>query len=145
MTRPSLIGSIVVLSCLLWTSSAIPAPETARVPLAQTIAAPLPPSKDPFYTAPHGYQEATPGQVLRVRKASGQEKAMPNCSEAYNILYRTTDSNYKPAWAVTSLYVPLSGAMKDSGIPAGSSLLSYQIHCQCHCSFRPARLLTLHR
>jgi len=79
----------------------------------------IPPSRDPWYTTPHGYESATPGTVLRIRLAPGNiTKMAAGCAATYNILYRTTSSQYKPTWAVTTLFVPKKPA------PA---LLSYQI------------------
>lgn len=43
------------------------------------------------------YELAAPGQILRIRAARGNlTSVQTNSSEAYNILYRTTDSQYKP-------------------------------------------------
>ena len=95
-------------------------------------ATPLPPSQDPFYTAPNNYQSAAPGAILRVREAPGNATAqVQNCSAVYNILYRTTDSQYQPTWAVTTLFIPLSQSSKNStasnSTKPGEALLSYQI------------------
>lgn len=84
-----------------------------------TPAAPIPPLQDPWYTAPDGFESAKPGDVLRIREAPGNLTSLAsNCSAAYNILYRTTNSQYKPDWAVTTVFVPVTES------PA---LLSYQI------------------
>ncbi|SMR53771.1 unnamed protein product [Zymoseptoria tritici ST99CH_1E4] len=83
----------------------------------------LPPSEDPWYTAPANYELAAPGTILRIRPAGGNlTMVQSNSSAAYNILYRTTNSRYKPTWAVTTLFVP-------ENVTYGSSdkLLSYQI------------------
>lgn len=93
---------------------------------------PLAPSVDPFYTGPTNYQLAAPGALLRVREAPGNlTSVIQNCSAAYNILYRTTDSRYQPAWAVTTLFVPLSQPNTTStatnSTSPGGALLSYQI------------------
>ncbi|KAK4545306.1 hypothetical protein LTR36_003486 [Oleoguttula mirabilis] len=81
---------------------------------------PLPPSQDPWYTTPAGFEDALPGEVLRLRSAPGNITTIYNNSAAaYNILYRTTDSTYNASWAVTTLFVP-----KHTN---GSALLSYQI------------------
>ena len=91
---------------------------TAALPTASPV--PLPPSRDPWYTAPAGFEDAVPGEVLRLRQAPGNLTAVYNqSSAAYHILYRTTDSNYNASWAVTTLLVP-----KHTN---GSALLSYQI------------------
>lgn len=132
----SIIHTFLIVCTLQWTTVAR-APKTeanANWALAVTSAPPLPPSKDPFYTAPIGYEAATPGTVLRVRSAPGLAEGITNCSAAYNILYRTTSSNYKPAWAVTTLLVPNSGPnIANSNMTKASPdsiLLSYQVSCQ---------------
>ncbi|KAI0134373.1 lipase 1 precursor [Xylariales sp. AK1849] len=89
----------------------------------ESDALPVPPKQDPWYTAPDGYEQATPGQVLRVRAAQGNLPAsITNVLQAYNILYRSVDSRYQPSWAVTTLLVPKNPIK--TGSPA---LLSYQI------------------
>jgi hypothetical protein len=84
-------------------------------------ATPLPPSQDPWYTAPPGFESAAPGTILRSRVALGNLSLITaNSSAAFNILYRTTDSRYLPAWAVTTLFVP-------KGNSGNNALVSYQI------------------
>lgn len=86
----------------------------------QPSTAPLPPSQDPWYTAPAGYELASPGEVLRIRPAPGNLTAiLSNTSTAYNVLYRTTDSHFRPFWAVTTLFAPRQ--------TSASALLSYQV------------------
>src|SRR6478609_5117157 len=90
---------------------------------------PLPPSEDPWYTAPEGYENKEPGTVLRLRPAPGNlTRITGNSSATYNILYRTTDSQYKPTWAVTTLFVPKLGANSTAAtLFSQSALLSYQV------------------
>jgi hypothetical protein len=85
----------------------------------------LPPSQDPWYTAPRGWKWTTPGTVLRIRTAPGNltSAVVGNTTAAYHILYRTTDSHYQPSWAVTTLFVPKTAYKSSSGRRA---LLSYQ-------------------
>lgn len=85
----------------------------------------LPPSQDPWYTAPTGWEWSTPGTILRLRTAPGNltSVVVSNASAAYHILYRTTDSHYQPSWAVTTLFVPKTEYHSPSGRKA---LLSYQ-------------------
>lgn len=91
---------------------------------ATFTSAPLPPSQDPFYTAPLGFEEAHPGDILRVRLAPGNLTSLvANTSQAYNILFRTTDSKFQPSWAVTTLFLPGGQESTDTG----DALLSYQI------------------
>lgn len=85
---------------------------------------PLPPKQDPWYTAPAGFHSTAPGTILRVRTApdlSNLTSTFGNASTAYNVLFRSTDSNYKPTFGVTTLFVPAHAQANDS------SLLSYQI------------------
>ncbi|KAH6995274.1 secretory lipase-domain-containing protein [Ilyonectria destructans] len=89
----------------------------------------LPPSQDPWYSAPPGYEDTEPGTVLRVRPAPGNLTAITgNSSATYNILFRTTDSQYKPTWAVTTLLVPELGPKSPSArLFHQAALLSYQV------------------
>lgn len=126
---------ILWLACtLLRLTCAASLMERSTHPTIRADGIPLPPSEDPFYTGPHGYEKATPGAVLRVRSVPEFAKGIANCSAAYNILYRTTDSNYAPAWAVTTLLIPepVSKGLtaNDTAISPGSILLSYQVSCK---------------
>ncbi|KAH7152761.1 secretory lipase-domain-containing protein [Dactylonectria macrodidyma] len=87
------------------------------------------PSLDPWYTAPKSWKDTEPGTVLRVRQAPGNLTSITgNSSAAYNILYRTTDSQYKPTWAVTTLLVPELGPKSVSSLVFHqAALLSYQV------------------
>lgn len=86
---------------------------------------PLPPSQDPWYTAPHGFEHKQPGDVLRIRPTPGNlTTVVGNTAAAYHVLYRTTDSRYKPSWAVTTLFIPFTFYKSPSGKGA---LLSYQL------------------
>ncbi|KAK4556789.1 hypothetical protein LTR86_006360 [Recurvomyces mirabilis] len=93
---------------------------------ANSVLAPLPPTQDPWYTAPPTYELTQPGSILRLRVAPGNLTTVFNASSAaYNILFRTTNSLYQPSWAVTTLLVPshLNAAANTSA----DALLSYQI------------------
>jgi hypothetical protein len=107
---------LAALAALLSVSTATPT--LSDLPAAAT---PLPPSQDPWYTAPPGFENAAPGTILRTRVAPGNlTSVVANSSAAFNILYRTTNSRYLPAWAVTTLLVP-----KDNR--SNKALLSYQV------------------
>ncbi|KAK3678734.1 hypothetical protein LTR78_001187 [Recurvomyces mirabilis] len=93
---------------------------------AKSDFAPLPPTQDPWYTAPRDYESTQPGSILRLRVAPGNLTAVFNASSAaYNILFRTTNSLYQPSWAVTTLLIP-SHVNAAANTSAGA-LLSYQI------------------
>lgn len=87
---------------------------------------PIPPSLDPWYTAPTGWELKPPGTILRSRNAPGNLSAIiGNSSEAYNLLYRTTDSQFRPSWAVTTVLVPSSPTISKKG--TAGNIVSYQI------------------
>lgn len=94
------------------------------LPSADSPLKPLPPSQDPWYTAPPDFEHASPGSVLRLRLAPGNiTSVVKSSSAALNILYRTTDTHDRPAWAVTTLLLPEKYYVSPSGQLA---LLSYQ-------------------
>ncbi|KAH8671448.1 secretory lipase-domain-containing protein [Xylariales sp. PMI_506] len=83
---------------------------------------PIPPSRDSWYAPPDGWEEASPGTVLKVRPAQGAlGLTVPYFGRAWNILYATSDSYYQPAWAVTTLIEP------EVVNPDQNVLVSYQI------------------
>ncbi|KAM0808865.1 putative Lipase A [Seiridium cardinale] len=91
-------------------------------PSGLAVADPIPPKQDPWYTPTVGWELTDPGKVLRVRVARGQlGLTLDNLGAAYNILYRTTDSNAQPSWAVTTLLTP------PTPNTTPRSLLSYQV------------------
>lgn len=114
-------SAVLTTACLILQTLASPTSgrQLSKRQGSGTPAAPIPPLQDPWYTAPDGFESAKPGDVLRIREAPGNLTSLAsNCSAAYNILYRTTNSQYKPDWAVTTVFVPVTES------PA---LLSYQI------------------
>lgn len=80
----------------------------ATAVLGQSVTV-LPPSQDPFYVPPTGYEKTLPGTVLRLRQAPGNLSSLFNASAAYHILYRTTDSSYNATTAVQTVFVPRTG------------------------------------
>ncbi|KAF5597188.1 lipase 1 [Fusarium pseudoanthophilum] len=83
----------------------------------------LPPTKDPWYSAPVDWESRKPGDVLRIRSASNLTRSMEGSAAVYHILYRSTDSQDRPSWAVTTLFIPASLYQSPSGKAA---ILSYQ-------------------
>ena len=126
-------STLLVLSYMLWITSALTTSKRTITSKTVVSANVLPPSQDPFYTEPYGYENAAPGAVLRVRSAQGLAKVVVNCTAAYQILYRTTDSNYQPSWAVTTLLVgqtdSANSTTNSTTGASGSILLSYQDAC----------------
>lgn len=110
----------LAFACLLITSAATGGVRQAS-PAIAARAQPIPPSEDPWYTAPDGYESAAPGDVLRNRTAAGNLVSVvgSNCSAAYQLLYRTTASQSNATFAVTTVFVPKKNAT--------NAILSYQI------------------
>lgn len=82
-----------------------------------------PPSQDPFYTPPEGYESESLGTILKTRKLSPGDLAIDSDSvyvdAAYQYLYVTSDTFGNPVATVTTLIVPVNAD--------NSKLLSYQI------------------
>jgi hypothetical protein len=86
-------------------------------------AAPPAPQNDPFYQPPAGYQSTAPGTVLRSREVSVSAFAsLPQTAQAWQVLYRTTDTSGQPEATVTTIMEP-AGATPSNSRP----LLSYQV------------------
>ncbi|TLD07683.1 hypothetical protein PgNI_11084 [Pyricularia grisea] len=85
----------------------------------------IPPSQDPWYRAPQGFETKAPGTILRTRQAPPNITALVNNSaEAHQLLFRSTDTRYRPSWAVTTVFLPTEQSKIGRDKPA---LLSYQI------------------
>ncbi|OBS24799.1 hypothetical protein FPOA_05336 [Fusarium poae] len=83
----------------------------------------LPPSKDPWYRPPQGWESKQQGDILRISSVPTLSEIVGNSSATYHILYRSTDSKNDPSWAVTTLFIPSSIYHSPSGKMA---ILSYQ-------------------
>ncbi|GAA6041592.1 hypothetical protein JCM8097_007758 [Rhodosporidiobolus ruineniae] len=91
---PLLLSSFAVLAEL---ASALPA-----APRALTTYAP--PSSDPFYDAPAGFEDQANGAVLKTRQVSTSLDLL--AKSTYQLLYRTTNSLEDPTVTVTTVYAP---------------------------------------
>ncbi|KAE8445253.1 hypothetical protein EG329_013625 [Mollisiaceae sp. DMI_Dod_QoI] len=82
----------------------------------------IPPSRDPFYSQPPGFENFAPGTILKHRAPPaplGNFGAIPlNLQSAHQIQFRTTNSQGNPDTAVTTVMVPANGNY--------SRLISYQ-------------------
>ncbi|PMD40904.1 LIP-domain-containing protein [Hyaloscypha variabilis F] len=91
-----------------------------RLPLQTT---PIPPSEDPFYQPPAGYETAAPGAILASRLTPSTLSAFQtfplSIKAAYQLLYRTTNSLGGPEVTVTTVLIPYSADT--------TKLISYQI------------------
>jgi hypothetical protein len=83
-----------------------------------------PPTDDPFYTPPAGYESSPHGTILATRSPPSLIAALGvlpvPLKSAHQILYRSTDSFGNPSSTVTTVLVPLTNS-------SPSRLLSYQV------------------
>jgi hypothetical protein len=88
-----------------------------------TASTPLPPQSDPFYQPPSGYASSVPGTILRVRTVSAAAfGTLPQKVQAWQLLYRSTDTQGNPEATVTTVLEPLNATPS-----ASRPLLSYQV------------------
>jgi len=132
-----LLGFLLAAGCLHRLSSQFPLFDDGPRPrpsprsagsLRAGPAAPPPPSEDPWYRAPDGWEETAPGAVLRVRAAPHVARAIAHALAAWQVLFRTTNSSRGAAWAVTTVLVPGRHYRCRAGESerCGHALLSYQ-------------------
>lgn len=68
----------------------------------------LPPSIDPFYKPPAGFESKAPGTILRQRLViSSFFGLIPDPVETWQLLYRTTAIDGSPIATVTTIFKPL--------------------------------------
>lgn len=84
---------------------------------------PIPPTEDPFYQPPVGYESAAPGAILASRPVPSTLAAFQvfplTIKAAYQLLYRTTNSLGGPEVTVTTVLIPYDADP--------TKLISYQI------------------
>lgn len=99
--------------------------------------APPLPQDDPFYQPPAGFAATAPGTILRSRPVTDAAFALlPQHVTAWQVLYRTTDTQDQPEATVTTVLEP-AGATPSASRP----LVAYQVAedspaSQCAMSFQ---------
>ncbi|KAK3196468.1 hypothetical protein K4F52_000350 [Lecanicillium sp. MT-2017a] len=89
----------------------------------------IPPSVDPFYQPPDGFESKEPGDVLRSRRIiAGFFGLIPDPIEAYQVLYRTTAIDGSPIATVTTIFKPLF-AKRDRFVAFNTAYDSSSIDC----------------
>ncbi|CAN6668279.1 hypothetical protein TRVA0_040S00738 [Trichomonascus vanleenenianus] len=97
-------------------------------PPLEKRAVPLPPSEDPFYVPPEGWEGENLGAILRYRETPnppGFTIIKFNLQKTYQILYKTSDSNNNPRATVTTVFVPQNADF--------TKVLSYQTFQDSSC------------
>jgi hypothetical protein len=96
----------------MWSKAALSLLICSQVALGGLLerATPIPPSEDPFYLPPAGYENAEPGIILRSRPAPAPIEVLSlipvNIKQVTQLLYRTTNSIGEPEVTVTTVLVP---------------------------------------
>lgn len=67
-----------------------------------------PPSKDPWYSAPEGWEAAKPGDILRTRVHAYPTINIRNAIDTFQVLYRTEDTLSNASWSVATVFIPKS-------------------------------------
>jgi hypothetical protein len=80
----------------------------------------IPPSLDPFYTPPAGFENENPGTILKVRNLGNNSLSVfgtfpQNIRSVYQYLYRTNDGLGKPTATVTTLAIPFNADLSKLG------------------------------
>jgi len=90
-----------------------------------------PPSIDPWYSPPTGWETAAPGTPLKVRPHAYPTINIRNCSDTFQILYRSSNTRGNASWAVTTVFIPTSHAACDPTNPIATNcshaVVSYQV------------------
>jgi hypothetical protein len=76
--------------------------------VAKSSVAPVPPSLDPFYIPPHGFEKSPPGHILRNRTVPVAVNLpnYPQLAGSYQFLYRTTNTFGDAVAAMMTVLVP---------------------------------------
>ena len=104
-------AATALLACALALVPAAVGGSAASAAARPGTAAPAPgsvvPDQDPFYTAPANIAAYQPGQIVGTRPVPDVKVAgVPVPLDAWQISYRTDDSDNQPEMAVTTLVVP---------------------------------------
>ena len=88
-----------------------------------------PPSEDPWYQAPEGWQTKPLGAVLKTRPHAYPTINIRNCLDTFQMLYRTSNSHGEASWAVSTIFVPATHANCSSTSPerCAHGVVSYQL------------------
>jgi len=78
------------------------------VPFAAARVA-MPPTVDPFYQPPAGFESQATGTILRARTLENPPDIDTTIAATYQLLYRSSDSQNRPTAVVTTLLVPPNG------------------------------------
>lgn len=127
------------LLCLLLFSLALLASPVWSVTKELNVrGGPEPPNKDPFYDPPSGWQNKSPGTVLRSRQIQGTFLGQKvKFKHTYQLLYRTTGNDGKqPMTTVTTVFIPYN-ARKNQLLVATDPQDANAAKCSASFAFQP--------
>ncbi|KAM7196270.1 lipase 2 [Naviculisporaceae sp. PSN 640] len=102
------MGNLYTLRSLLW-SAILLGPSTLALPISRAYYSAgflPPPTYDPWYSPPEGWESAAPGTPLRIRQPAYPGNPVRFCKDTLQILYRSSDTHGNPSWSVTTIFRP---------------------------------------
>jgi Secretory lipase len=66
------------------------------------------PSQDPFFVPADGWEDKSPGDVLKLRKSAYKTINIGNVIDTFQVQFRSTDTNNNASWATTTVFIPAS-------------------------------------
>ena len=93
------------------------------------------PTQDAFWLPADGWQSAAPGAVLKVRKHAYPTIKIANCSDTFQVQYRTTDTRGNASYGVTTVFIPEShrACSATNQDACSHGIITYQIPYDSSC------------
>lgn len=118
--RRSKRALLAVLMVTLALGGAVPAAAAKTPAASETV---LPPSQDPFYVPPAGFESSPNGTVLRSREVQTVAFFLPLPVHSYQVLYKSLGNHGEPVAEAATILVPLNAWTGTGTRP----LVSYQL------------------
>lgn len=135
------IGLTLIAAICHCTSYSVNGQHNVAVPIQQRDASPqrraIPPSQDPFYEPPEGFEETVPGTVLRDRRVVASFLGIiPDFfADVRQVLYRTSAVDGSAIAAVTTIFSPVA-AKKDRFVTYNAAYDSACVDCSPSYAYR---------
>ncbi|KAK4215452.1 lipase 2 [Rhypophila decipiens] len=95
-----------------------------------------PPTYDPWYSPPSGWESTVPGTPLRIRQPAYPSINVRGCKDTLQILYRSSDTHGNASWSVVTVFrpndtyfnsLPPLNTKNFAGRLKGRGVVSYQV------------------
>jgi Secretory lipase len=93
------------------------------------------PTDDSFFSPLDGWEKTAPGTLLKLRKHAYPTISIGNCSDTFQIQYRTTDTHGNASYAISTIFIPASHANCSETNPDACShgIITYQVPYDSSC------------